>query len=223
MEIKSTKDIAAQHIKVLLHGGAGAGKTRLCATTNGKPLIISAEAGLLSLSGMDLDVVEIKTMEELMEVYTFLVNDSEYDWVCLDSISEIAEVLLAHEKGKTNDPRKAYGEMQERMMGLMRSFRDLPKNIYFAAKQERVKDEITGGMLFGPSAPGQKIGPAMPYLFDEVFALHTWKDETGEVQRAFQTQRDNQYEAKDRSGVLDLAEPASLGHVYSKIQNQKET
>ena len=135
---------------------------------------------------------------------------------CLDSVSEIAEILLASEKLKNKDPRKAYGEMQEQMMGNMRGFRDLPKNIYFSAKQDKVKDEITGGLIFGPSAPGTKIGPAMPYLFDLVFALHMWKDQEG-VTHGLQTQRDAQYEAKDRSGKLEVMEAANLGHIYNKI------
>lgn len=217
MEITNTKDIAAAHIKVLVHGGAGAGKTRLCSTTGGRPIILSAESGLLSLAGEDIDVIEIKNMQDLYDAYAFLQDDVEYDWVCLDSISEIAEVVLEAEKRKTNDPRKAYGELQTIMMSLMRSFRDLPKNIYLSAKQEKTKDEITGGLVYAPSAPGQKIGQAMPYLFDIVMALHSWKDENGEIQRALQTHKDAQYEAKDRSGKLDVVEPPSLEHIYKKI------
>ena len=221
MKITNTKDVSATTIKVLVHGPAGAGKTRLCSTTGGKPIIISAESGLLSLSGMDIDVIEVKDMAGLQEAYLFLKDDKKYDWVCLDSISEIAEVVLEAEKAKTSDPRKAYGEMQTTMMSLMRSFRDLPKNIYFSAKQERVKDEMTGGLVYGPSAPGQKVGPAMPYLFDIVMALHSWKDEEGNIQRALQTQKDAQYEAKDRSGKLEFIEKPDLSLIHSKIINVK--
>lgn len=220
MEIKNTKDIAAKYIKVLVHGGAGSGKTRLCATTGGTPLILSVESGLMSLSGTDIDVMEIKDMDDLRKAYEFLLTDQKYDWVCLDSISEIAEVVLSTEKKKTNDPRKAYGEMQDIMMGLMRSFRDLPKNVYFSAKQEKAKDEVTGAFLYSPSAPGQKIGQAMPYLFDLVFAAHTWKDTEGKEHFALQTHRDAQYEAKDRSGKLDMVEPPDLGAIYKKIINK---
>jgi len=220
MEFKSTKEIANTYIKVLVHGGAGAGKTRLCATVK-NPIILSAEGGLLSLADEDIPVVEIKSIEDLMEAYSFLKSDTKFDWICIDSISEISEVLLSAEKDKTNDPRKAYGETQERMMKLMRSFRDLDKNIYFSAKQVRIKDEVTGGLVYGPSAIGQKLGPAMPYLFDEVFALHTWKDEDGIVQRALQTTKDAQYEAKDRSGKLEHIEPADLGKIYDKIKGEK--
>lgn len=222
MKITNTKDVAAKHIKVLVHAPAGTGKTRLCATTGGTPIILSAEAGLLSLQGQDIDVIEIKDMNDMYQAYEFLSQDTKYDWVCLDSVSEIAEVALDNEKRKTKDPRQAYGELQTVMMGLMRSFRDLPKNIYFSAKQDRTKDEVTGGFVYGPSAPGTKIGPAMPYLFDIVLALHAWKDEEGNIQRAFQTQKDAQYDAKDRSGKLDMIEPPDLGALYNKITNKGE-
>lgn len=221
MQITNTQNMNAQYLKVLVHGPAGSGKTRLCGTTGGKPIIISAEAGLLSLRGQNIDVIEVKNMDDLREAYEFLEKDVTYDWVCLDSISEIAEVVLSTEKGATKDPRKAYGEMNEIMTKLIRSFRDLPKNVYMSAKQSKIKDEVTGGMFFGPSAPGQSIAASLPYFFDLVFALHSWKDEEGNVQSAMQTQRDNQYDAKDRSGSLDFVEKPNLKAVYDKIMNQQ--
>ncbi|MCK5604791.1 ATP-binding protein [Candidatus Pacearchaeota archaeon] len=223
MEITNTRDVSAQYLKILVHGAAGSGKTRLCGTTGGKTVILSAESGLLSLAGQDIDVIEIKTMADLYGAFAFLQTDTIYDWVCLDSISEIAEVVLATEKAKTKDPRQAYGELQTQMMQLLRGFRDLPKNVYFSAKQDRAKDEVTGGMIFAPSAPGTKVAPAMPYLFDLVFALHNWKDEEGNVQSALQTQRCAQYEAKDRSGKLEMVEPADLGAIHTKIVGKPKT
>ena len=221
MQITNTKDASTKFLKVLVHGPAGSGKTRLCATTGGKPLIISAEAGLLSLRGHDIDVMEVKHMDDLRQAYDFLLKDQKYDWVCLDSLSEVAECCLSAEKEKTKDPRKAYGELSDIMMRLVRSFRDLPKNVYMSAKQSKVKDEMTGGFYYGPSAPGQQLGIALPYLFDEILALHNWKDSEGNIQSALQTRRDAQYEAKDRSGRLDLAEPPNLGLLYRKIVNQQ--
>lgn len=217
IEVKNTKDEASQYVKVLVHGPSGSGKTRLCATTGGVPIILSAEAGLLSIRGENIDFIEIKTIDDLREAYMFLANDKKYDWICIDSISEIAEVVLSDEKEKTKDPRKAYGEMADIMIGLIRAFRDLPKNVYVTAKQGKVKDEITGGILFGPSAPGQKIAESLPYYFDEVFALQVWKDADGNERSALQTKRDLSYEAKDRSGNLEIVEPANLGDIYKKL------
>jgi len=217
--ITNTKDIAAKYIKVLVHGAAGSGKTRLCGTTGGKTLIISAEAGLLSLRGQDIDVAEIKSMADLVEIYEMMRTDTQYEWVCLDSISEVAEVVLVTEKTNNKDPRKAYGEMNDQMTAIIRGFRDLPKNVYMSAKQERLKDDISGQLFFSASAPGQRIGQALPYFFDEVFAFHAWKDAEGNIQRALQTGRDNQYDAKDRSGALEFIEKPDLAHIYAKITN----
>lgn len=220
MEIKNTNSFEELYFKVLVHGPAGVGKTRLCSTISGKPLILSAESGLLSLRKFKLDYLEIKSITDLYDAFA-LCCKTDHDWICLDSISEIAEVILSTEKGKTKDPRKAYGEMMDQMMQLLRGFRDLKKNIYMSAKQDRVKDEMTGGFYYGPSAPGQKIGPAMPYLFDEVFAAHAWKDTEGKQHYGLQTKRDAQYEAKDRSDELDFIEPSDLGLIYNKIFNSK--
>lgn len=218
MQFENTKTMAAQNIKVMVHGPSGSGKTRLCATTGGKTLIINAEGGLLSLRGHDIDVFTVKSMDDLVEVYKYLVDDKDFEWVCLDSISEVAEVVLAKEMKEQKDPRKAYGEMQVTMTEMIRCFRDLPKNIYFSAKQERIKDDTTGGVIFGPSAPGQKLAQALPYFFDEVFSLHNWKDEQGNIQSGLQTRRDAQYEAKDRSGALDMLEQANLAAIATKIK-----
>ena len=219
-KITNTKDVHMCKIKVLVHGPSGSGKTRLCGTTGGKAIILSAESGLLSLAGMDLDVWEIKNIDDLKEAYTFLKSDVTYDWVCIDSISEIAEVVLNAEKKLTKDPRKAYMEMGDQMTALVRAFRDLPKNVYMAAKQDKTKDEMTGGFIYGPSAPGQKLAASLPYFFDFVLVLQNWKDAEGKMQSALQTQRDAQYDAKDRSGLLDMVEPPSLQHIYNKITNQ---
>lgn len=218
----NTSDVSSQFVKILVHGPAGSGKTRLCGTTGAKTLIINAEGGLLSLRSQKIDVFTIKTIDDMRTIYTYLATDKTFSWVCLDSLSEVAEVVLSNEKKNNKDPRKAYGEMQETMTELIRCFRDLPKNIYFSAKQEKVKDDVSGAILFGPSAPGQKLGNALPYFFDEVFAIHNFKDEQGQIQRVLQTQRDAQYEAKDRSGALEIAEPADLSVIYNKIINKGE-
>lgn len=219
--LKSTRNAAAsQGIKVLVHGPAGAGKTKLCATAPGKPIIISAEAGLLSLRDVDIPVIEVASIADVHEAYAFLMSPegAHYDWVCIDSISEIAEVVLNTEKKATKDPRQAYGALAEQMTDLVRAFRDLPgRNVYMSCKQERIKDDATGSILYGPSAPGQRMAQALPYFFDEVFALRVEKDPEGKTVRYLQTGRDFTHEAKDRSGALDMFELPDLAAIAGKI------
>lgn len=222
IQFTTTRDAARlRGVKVLVHGRAGAGKTRLCATAPA-PIIISAEAGLLSLQDENIPVINITSIADLDEAYQFCaysIHAKQFLTICLDSISEIAEVCLTEEKQKHKDPRKSYGEMQDKIIARMRWFRDLQdKHVYFSAKQAAVKDELTGVTLYGPSAPGQKVGPALPYLFDEIFSLEVAKDPT--TQRTYnylRCQRDLQYEVKDRSGRLDPYEQPNLTTIFEKI------
>jgi len=222
IQLRSTRDAASDGIKVLVHGPSGAGKTRLCATTGEPTVIISTESGLLSLREFDIPVIDVKSIEQLYEAYDFVAKSAEgqtFRWVCLDSISEIAEVVLNAAKKSTKDPRQAYGRLAEQMGDLLRAFRDMPnRNVYFASKQERSKDEATGAMLYYPSMPGQMMKQGVSYYFDEVFALRVEQGEDGTPQRWLQTQRDYNFEAKDRSGALAMFEPPSLAAIASKIK-----
>jgi phage nucleotide-binding protein len=222
IKLTSTKNTAQVNINVLVAGLAGAGKTSLIGTINEPTLIISAEAGLLPLRHLDIPVVEVKTLEDVKDAYRFVTESAEakdFQWIALDSISEIAEVVLANEKKVSKDPRQAYGQLAESMTELIRAFRDMPRNVYFSCKLERVKDEATGSMLYAPSMPGAKLGQAIPYFFDEVFALRVERDNEGKQMRVLQTQSDFQYIAKDRSGCLEMFEAPDLSAIVNKVRS----
>jgi phage nucleotide-binding protein len=209
-------------LKLLVHGPAGSGKTTLCATTGEPTVIISAEAGLLSLRGHDIPVIEVGSIEDVHEAYRFVTESAEahdFRWVCLDSISEIAEVCLAREKAAAKDPRQAYGALADHMGQLIRAFRDLPgRNVYFSCKQARQQDQATGATLYFPSLPGQMLGQGISYYFDLVMALRVEPDGEGKPVRWLQTGRDFTHEAKDRSGALDMFEPPDLAAIARKVR-----
>lgn len=231
VKLSSTREAAHTNgLKILVYGGAGSGKTTLCKTMPGNPIIISAEGGLLSLRDVDIPVIEVSNIEDVHEAYSYLVDHPEHNWVALDSISEIAEVVLNAEKkrtvnGKLVDPRQAYGALSEQMTDLLRAFRDLPgRNVYMSCKMERQKDEQTGAMLYSPLLPGAKLAQQIPYLFDEVLALRVENDTDGNPVRYLQTQSDFNYIAKDRSGALDVAgEFPDLGEIANKVLSQPTT
>jgi phage nucleotide-binding protein len=219
INVKTTGSLAANGVKVLVYGQAGAGKTSLIKTLP-SPIVLSAEGGLLSIQDADLPFIEITSMTELQEAYTWLTSSDEakaYKSVALDSISEIAEVCLNTEKKATKDPRQAYGAMQEQMADIIRAFRDLPgRHVYMSAKLEKTQDEM-GRVLYSPSMPGNKTGQALPYFFDEVLALRVEKDGDGNTQRALMCDSDGLWLAKDRSGKLDAWEAPDLSAVIAKI------
>jgi phage nucleotide-binding protein len=219
INVKTTGSLAANGVKVLVYGQAGAGKTSLIKTLP-QPIVLSAEGGLLSIQDADLPFIEISDMETLREAYTWLTQSDEakgFQSVALDSISEIAEVVLNAEKKATKDPRQAYGAMQEQMADIIRAFRDLPgRHVYMSAKLEKTQDEM-GRVLYAPSMPGNKTGQALPYFFDEVLALRVEKDSDNNTQRALMCDSDGLWLAKDRSGKLDTWEATDLGAVIAKI------
>ena len=219
INLRTTKSLASSGVKLLVYGQAGAGKTSLIPTLP-NPVVLSAEGGLLSIAGADVPFIEISSMDALREAYEWLTKSEEskgFQSVAIDSISEIAEVVLNHEKKTNKDPRAAYGSMQEQMADVIRAFRDLPgRHVYMSAKLEKTQDEM-GRVLYSPSMPGNKTGQALPYFFDEVLALRVERDAEGNTQRALMCDSDGLWLAKDRSGKLDAWEGPDLGAVISKI------
>ena len=219
ISVKSTKGLtSANGVKMLVYGEAGAGKTTLIKTLP-TPIVLSAEGGLLPIQDADIPYIEISDIDTLKEAYEWMGSSeaTHFESVAIDSLSEIAEVILSFEKKNTKDPRQAYGAMQEQMADIIRAFRDLSgKHVYMSAKLEKTKDE-TGRMIYAPSAPGAKTGQSLPYFFDEVLALRIERDAGGKTQRALMCDSDGLWAAKDRSGKLDPWESPDLGEIITKI------
>lgn len=222
-------DESVQHngLKCLVYGLLGSGKTRLCATAASKDspvLIINAEGGLLSLATLPdetkkhINVATTKSLADVEAAYTHIQSEKRYKWIFLDSISEIAEVVLNEEKQNQKDPRAAYGNLADTMMGMLRAYRDLPEyNVCMTAKMTRFTDEITNRTMYWPLMPGKILTNGIGYLFDEVFALRVETDKENVTTRWLQTSRDIQYEAKDRSGKLEQFEEPNLIEIENKI------
>ena len=215
------KMVDQQGAKLLVYGQAGAGKTFSTQTMPGRVLVISAEAGLLSIKDApNVSAIEVKTYDDLREVYAALDSgELDYDSVCLDSISEISEILLAYEKGRNKDGRMAYQNVSEAVTKVMRSFRDLNIHVLFLCKEG--KENNDGVFLFGPKMASKPLGEAITYFFDEVLALRAYDDvdENGDsvIKRALQTQIHGGYTAKDRSGKLDKFEEPNLTALIQKL------
>ena len=222
--IASPSDLVQmQGAKILVFGASGAGKPTLCATAPGKTLIISMEAGLLSIKDKDnVTAIEVKEASEIEEIAQLLESGKlDYDTVCLDSVTEMSEILLASEKARSKDPRRAYGEVIEVMTRTMRRFRDLKIHVIFVAKEDKIRDEQTGVFHHQPMMVGAKLPVQIPYFFDEVLALRTFTEENEEgkkiINRWLQTTIGDNYTAKDRSGKLETFEEPNLTHVINKL------
>jgi len=210
MKIISTKDAHQDGVKMIVYGASGVGKTTLIRTAP-NPFIISSESGLLSLADQDIPAVEVKTEDDLKEVYEYVLK-SKYDTICLDSLSDIAETLLSGYKDKFSDGRQAYGKLNDVMSKYIRLFRDIKgKNVYMTAKEAKV--EINGVIVAQPSMPGSTLTINLPYFVDMVLRLESSKKED----RVIHSKASFTQVCKDRSNKLDAKEVPNLGHIIRKI------
>ncbi|MGE4486335.1 MAG: ATP-binding protein [Synergistaceae bacterium] len=218
---QTTNQLAISHgVKCLTYGLAGVGKTFLISTAP-SPLILSAESGLLTLKNFEIPVWPIGTIQDLDNAYRWIIGSAEarnFSTICLDSLSEIAEQVLANEMPKSKDPRKAYGELLIKMRDYVIKFRDLSGfHVYMTAKEGWEKDDATGVLMRMPSAPGRKLGPMLPYFFDLVFHLDMGQTPEGVSYRFLRTQPEFNIMAKSRGGMLEQYEYPDLNAIFNKL------
>lgn len=233
-------------VKMLVYGPAGVGKTVLCATLPQPIVFISSENGLLSLSvqnltkifmGMGQDEATARTRAEgvksspvivvknglmLRGAYEWLVNPANqkyYNSIAWDSSSESAEVMLNASKATKSDGRQAYGEVADLIAEYFRKFRAIAgKHVCVTAKLGTKQDGVTGAITGAPDFPGKQLGPQSPYWMDETFRIGVATDPaTNKSFRFLQTQPDASYDAKDRSGMLEVWEKPDLAYLIDKM------
>lgn len=223
MEIKSTKGLHADKVKILIYGDPGKGKTTFLGTgDNERTIIISAESGLLCLGDKDIDVIEIHDFAGLREALRFVYDkkNDKYTTVAIDSLSEIGEMLVKELQAKPEykDPKntlKLWGEYNDRITSMIKAFRDLDKNVIFTALVEDVND---GGVIVKkPFIPGSKAQKFLASYFDEVFFIET---DPSTERPYLQTQSSNNAIAKDRSGKLEPVEEPNLSTIIAKIRGE---
>ena len=228
----TSKESVSHGVKFLVYGNAGSGKTLLAATAP-RPILISAENGILSLSrkniervygvnapgiSYDIPTAKIKTVQGLTDIFDWLVspaNRGKFSTICLDSLSEMAEIILKNALRDNKDGRMAYGDLADQMIDMMKKFRDLEGyNVYFSAKQGLCEDSN----LIGPSFPGKLLDREAPFLFDEIFQMQVLTNSDGQPVRVLRTSADGQHNAKDRSGALDpRGEFPNISSIIAKI------
>lgn len=238
MKTVSTQNIGTDSLKILIYGESGSGKTTLAGTVKEPALIISAEAGLLSLAGKNIDTIDItqndegqilpkeKRIDRLREVLVWLLKDEarkKYKWVFVDSLTEVSQYLIDELRLKYPDAKnnlQMYGENKGMMRAIVKAFRDLSYyNVVFTALPSVEKDE-NGRRFFQVDVVGS-IAQELPAMFDEVLFLQVAEDADKKPVRQLVTGKTGMITAKDRSGKLALIEPANLDEISKKIKGGK--
>lgn len=219
-QLKPASELAQRFgVKALVYGGPGMGKTPIIKTAP-RPVLCVVEPGMLSMrDAVNIPAWDAYTPERIDEFFKWLFTSAEaknFDTVGIDSVSQLAEIILTQELNRNKDGRKAYGEMSRRVMEIVNALYYFPnKHIYLIAKQASADEN--GVTTKKPYFPGQDLNVKVPHLYDEILHL-------GEVNIPGQAKPVVGFRclptfgimARDRSGRLNEIEPPNLDAIFKK-------
>src|SRR6056297_1273790 len=124
----NTSQAENHHIFALICGPSGAGKTYSLGTLpNKKTLLLALDPGILTLKDKSIDVWKLESVDDLSKAYQELKAGTDYDHVCVDSLTELSEMCFAALKPqfKKSQTFALYDEFSTRMTSFIKAFRDL--------------------------------------------------------------------------------------------------
>ncbi len=160
--------------------------------------------------------------------------------IFVDSITDLTRQAMVwaktqpqafSEKTGKPDMRGAYGLLASEVIGLLKHLQHAPgKTVIFVGILEKIVDEFNR-TNWQPQMEGGKAARELPGIVDQVLTLSLfapeedgWRHDPEKAQeRRLVCQSGNPFglPAKDRSGRLDVTEPADLGALLSKINSTK--
>lgn len=169
--------------------------------------------------------------EDVCKAFGDPAGHAQYTTLFVDSITvasrmcfqwcQLQPEAFSDKTGKP-DTRGAYGLLGRELICWVTQLQHTPKNVILVGILEQHEDELKR-KIWEPQIEGAKTGRELPGIFDLVMTLQNFEAEDKTQYRAFVTQQQNPwgYPAKDRSGTLELQEPANLGKVLEKIRAGK--
>jgi phage nucleotide-binding protein len=212
MEFQKTSETQNKHVKILVYGKAGVGKTRLISTAP-KPFIIDTDQGTLSLSDKDIPMKKIETMEDFDTLLNLIKTSPNFDkieTIVLDSLSALA-LIVYNEAGKANKNNMAkYGAYQDRLTQAILDLRNVKKHIYITSGvQVNTVDNVD---TYTIDVKGKALLYAIPSWFDEFFYVEKISKKCN-----IRTTGCSLFESRDKSGKLADNEEPDLTNIINKI------
>lgn len=231
-DLRPASELAKQFgVKCVLYGDPGTGKTPLTMTAP-RPVLLATEPGMLTMknSGDSIPTFEAyedredksKAPRRICEFFDWVFRSNEaknFDTICIDSASQLAEAFLSEELKRNKHGLKAYGEMARRVLDLLTGLYYLPnKHVYLIAKQDVLNEN--GVTSKRPYFPGRDLNIKVPHMYDEI--LHIGEAPVPGQPKpvvAIRTASTFGIVARDRSCNLAEFEPPHLGNLFNKCMS----
>jgi hypothetical protein len=182
--------------------------------------MLACEPGTLSLRNVsNVPAWDAYTYPRIKEFFDWFFQSNEsktFDTLCIDSLSQLAEIVLAHFLPMHKDPRKAYGDLSQTTMKWVNDLYFRPEtNLYLICKQITVDEN---GTMKKPYFPGQDLNVKIPHLFDEIWhiAPALVPGAGPKPVTAVRCHPSFDIMARDRSGNLAEFEQPNLANLFNK-------
>lgn len=203
------------HVKTLIYGAPGTGKT-VFAGSFPKPCIIDCENGwksIMAVHGYTPSVVSVKNKEDLVNAYKELESgEHDFQTVIIDSLTDLNQYItndvLARNPTRRRDSKDVpamldYNEAGRIMEKMIYLFRDLPMHVVFIAG-ERSFGGTDGQELRVLPNVAPSLAEKIPHLVDVTLYSAVVTGEDGEREYVGQTIPAKGRAAKDRSNSLPV-------------------
>lgn len=227
MKIQSTSNIELKKVHMAVTGYSGSGKTYLASTIKGKPLVLNADKGLLSLKGYKISYVSATKWQDVIDFMKFITNEAQmkkhgYTCVVIDSLSAIEKMLRDHLDDKGVDGFGKWDAYEKNIGGIMQTLRD-SETFDSLTIFEVEEKENSNGLLEKKFALKGSLRSKIPYFYDFVFVTKKieGKKDTP-AQYVLQTCQKGGWDfVKSRGVVLKDYEPANINHILKKLKESK--
>lgn len=223
MKVEYANEI--KKVNALIYGKSGVGKTPIAATAP-KPIFLDVEKRMITVSGK-VARIPVSSLKEAKKALKFIKKEgNKYQTVVVDSLTQLVETRLLDLKAREKKAIKAgekvnayakYDTIYDETIDFIEALKDMEQNIICVCRQmaKSVDDEE----LYRPSMSGQKLPPALPYLFDIVMAfipVDVDEDDEDAVSRVLLTKPSSKYEAKSPD-KLDKLEVFDMSKIFNKL------
>ncbi len=142
IQIQKTSQIEKPRLVLAIYGVGKSGKTTL-STTAPKPIILDAENGVKGLftAGIDVPFVQIRTWQEVMDCYSMLKENKEYETIVIDPLGNFMDMLIEYVAGTEGMSLQKWGKAKDIFKKFVKSWNFSGKHVIFVAHDTLTEDD----------------------------------------------------------------------------------